>query len=118
MKSILLMMLVLPISAFGAESSLLQLRREKPFLNCDISSNTVKIVRKTQGVQFSKIVKYEIDDMSSLIEDAYNSHLPEVTGIEHYAFNKSNLKFPLSGNDPKSLKLIRLISELCELRNL
>lgn len=118
MKFVMLLVLALPMSSFGAEKSLLQLRREKPFILCDISNNQVKIVRKTQGVKFSKIVSYEMDDVQPLIEDAFVSQQVVDPSAEHFGVNNKNERFPLSNVDPKSVKLIRLISELCEVRSL
>lgn len=118
MKAIVLLTLALPLASFSSENSLLLLRREKPFIQCDVSKSQVKIVRKTQGVKFSKVVSYEMDDLSPLIEDAFVSLQTNDAGAEHFAINNKNESFPLAGTDPKSLKLIRLISELCEVRSL
>lgn len=112
---------MISLNSFASEEILLKLRREKPFIQCDISANSVKITRVSQGVKFSKTVSYQIEDFKSLIKDAFDSRTDSSLSSEHFALNSDSSGeeyFNLSLSEPKNLKLINLISTLCELRHL
>ena len=112
---------MISLNSYANEEVLLKLRRGKPFVHCDVSTRSVKLTRTTQGVKFSKTVNYQIDDFKSLIRDAFNSRIESNASSEHFALNVdsgTSEYFNLSLNEPKNLKLINLISTLCELRNL
>ncbi len=121
MFKLLFLTAMITFNSYAGEEVLLKLRREKPFVHCDVSNSSVKLTRVSQGVKFSKTVSYKIDDFQSLIRDAFNSRSEANASAEHFALNVDSGTteyFNLSLNEPKNLKLINLISTLCELRNL
>jgi len=120
MKLVLLMCLV-SMESMASEKVLLKLRRVRPYIACDVSLQSVEITRINYGIKFSKKVPYKIDDFSNLIEEAYKSQNTSNLSSEHFAFypvQGENEYFNLSQSDTKSLKLINLISMLCELKPL
>ena len=106
----------------ASSETLLRLKREKPILDCEISQKSVKITRSAQGVSFSKNTSYQMEDLSPFIKAAYeNRNGSSETPSEHTAFlivGNEKINFNLDANEPKALKVIRLISTLCEVRNL
>ncbi len=116
---------LLTIPAFASSEVLLTLKRERPAIDCEISRDSVKISRVSQGVRFIKQISYQIDDLAPMIKKAYESRdLTSVNRAEHGAFYQGNnsdevgsVYFNLDSNEPTALKLINLISTLCELRN-
>ncbi len=109
------------INTYAGEEVLLKLRREKPFVQCDVSAQFVKITRISQGVKFSKTISYQIEDFKYLIKDAFDARNDSSLSSEHFALNPDSGQaeyFSLSLSEPTSLKLINLISTLCELRHL
>lgn len=107
--------------SIASSDTLLRLKREKPILDCEISQDSVKIVRTVQGISIYKNTSYQIQDLSSIIKTAYESrNTTSQTPTEHTAFlmeGGKKILFNLDSSDPNSLKIIRLISTLCEVRN-
>lgn len=121
MIKLVLVSALISLNSFASEEVLLKLRRERPFVHCDISKDSVKITRVVQGVKFSKVQNYKIDDFKSLIIEARNMRNETDLSTEHMALDvgsDNSEYFYLSLKEPKSLKLTNLMTALCELRSL
>ena len=108
--------------SFASSDTLLRLKRVNPIIDCEISQKSVKITRSVQGISFSKDTSYQIEDLAPIIKAAYENR-NNTTGAssEHTALlieGNEKINFNLDANEAKALKLIRLISTLCEVRNL
>lgn len=118
MKYIQLLVILYSANALSFDQVLLKLRKEKPFVECDITSSNASIVKSSQGIKYKKDIPYEIDDLSYLIDDASQENDLSNLSSEYFAFNaKKKEFFQLSQESSEGLKLINLISTLCELRS-
>ena len=121
----LIVILMVSFSSLASTQVLLTLKREKPSINCEISKDLVKITRSSYGVKFTKHVSYQMEDITPMIEKAFESRNQSTTfESEHLAYylgnsdvTRSMIGFFLDASEPNALKLINLISTLCEVRN-
>lgn len=125
MKALVLTLIMVSYSSFASTQVLLTLKREKPSMNCEISKDLVKITRSIHGIKFTKHVSYQMDDISPMIQKAFESrNLSPTFESEHLAYflgdsdvTRNTIGFFLDASEPNALKLINLISTFCEVRN-
>lgn len=123
MKSLALLALLISVKGFAKSSkNVLELRMEKPYLHCEVGTDSATIIRRLEGVTFSKVVQYKISSLEGMIAAAFDNRRPETLTSEYMAYYRDNgaesVSFALDLNEPNALKLIRLISTLCEVRRL
>lgn len=106
--------------SFASAGTLLSLKREKPTIHCEVSKESVLITRQSAGIKFTKQVTYTMDDFTFLIKAAYeNRDIAADVVLEHSAYlDEGKTHFYLDPKETNALKLINLLSSLCELRSM
>ena len=121
--SVIFLLTVITLRANAASGTQLSFNRNNPLINCEISQDQVTVKRKVGGVEFIKTTAYKIDDLRPLILKAYANRIPSPETSEYSAsmqpteeIGNERVKFRLNRQEPNSLKIMSLITSLCELR--
>lgn len=82
---------------------------------CEIYADRVVIERREGEVKYTKVVPYKISNLEDLVERAYLEPRNDKE-LENRAFRSNGDSFFLNSSQKAGINLIRLLSDLCEVR--